>query len=100
MGWDFHFGKVEQGASGNIAGSGAFDFPSVKNNWQVAHATFEYTLSERFQVKAGYRLERYNGDDFRVDGLGLNTTGSDVYLGDLTDDYRANIVAVSFVYAF
>ena len=100
MGWDFHFGKVEQGAAGDLIGAGAFDFPSVKNNWQIAHATLEYALSEQLMIKTGYRLERYNGDDFRIDGLGLNTTGSDVYLGDLTEDYRASIIAASFVYTF
>jgi MtrB/PioB family decaheme-associated outer membrane protein len=99
LSWQYHWGK----ASTLTNGTAASDYPSIKDNLQIFSAMFEYRLRENTRLKWGYRFERFNGNDFQYDLLGLippSGSTNDITLSDNVDDYRASIFLGSVVYEF
>ena len=99
LSWEYHWGKAETLTNG----TGASDYPSIKNDLQIFSAMFDYRLQEKVRLKWGYRFERFNGTDFKYDNLGLippDGTTSDVMMSDNVDDYNAHMFLGSIVYEF
>ena len=98
LSYDYNWGRASTHSKGN-GGSPAVDFPSIKDNLQAFTINLTYDVSEILDVKWGYRFERFSGDEFQVDGIPL-VAGSDVYLSDGVQDYKAHVFSGSVVVTF
>jgi MtrB/PioB family decaheme-associated outer membrane protein len=99
LGWSFQTARARTRASGD--NGSAVDWPTIDDTFQVFTAFLDYAVDEDLTLRTGYRFERFDADDFHVDGLGLNGTGgNDVYLGDLTENYDGHHFITSVVFSF
>jgi MtrB/PioB family decaheme-associated outer membrane protein len=96
-------------------GGNAENYPHLEDVLQTFYATLSYHVNESLTVKAGYRFQKFDVHDFRVDDLdpyeptstvnGSGTgfvppTSRDVFLGERIGDYTANIFVLSMIYRF
>jgi MtrB/PioB family decaheme-associated outer membrane protein len=103
------------GAPGTTAvpdGGNAPDWPDIKDTLQTFIAALRYHLQKNLTLKAEYRFEHFNLSNFKTDGLnpfmassnvngsGVVSPSTDVFLGDRVDDYVAHIIALSLIYRF
>jgi hypothetical protein len=69
-------------------------------------------VNESLTLRGGYRFERFDLTDFRIDdldpfeefsnvsGSGVVSPSRDVFLGQRIDDYEAHIFVLSMIYRF
>lgn len=79
--------------------AGAVNFPRLKDVLQSADAVLVYQLRENLAIKTGYRWERFDLKNFRIDDL---QPGGDqvIFLGEQIDDYTAHIIELSAIWTF
>jgi len=68
-------GTARTAAEGD-PGAGAEDYPSISDRVHAATARITYHLREDLDLEFGYRWERWDYDDFQLDGLGLTNLSS------------------------
>ena len=97
LGWEYHWGKGKTETSPSSA-----DYPSLKNNLQVFSAMFDQRLRDNVRVEYGYRFERFNGTNFKFDGVSvIPPDGSNnVMLRNRIDDYKAHVFLSQLILEF
>lgn len=88
-------------------GGNAVNLPRVHDRLLAAYATVNWHFTERVTLRAGYRWEDYEIDNFDDDFVpatlvtpGPPSSQDSLLLGDVVDDYTANIFAISAVVEF
>lgn len=93
-------------------GGNAVDYPDLKDTIHSPIAVLRYHLQKNFTIKMQYRYENFRVVNFKTDNLdpfmassnvngsGIVSPSTDVFLGDRVDDYSAHIVTLSGVYRF
>ena len=76
------------------------EFPALRHRTRSLSASVDYHYSSRLTLQAELVSERYDADDFLVDGVGLATMPTFLTLGGKTLDYDLQYAALSFRYIF
>lgn len=84
----------------NPLGSAATPFPSLRSRLTGAEITADYHLNPRWTLNAGWRWEKYEADDWALDGVGPATIANVLTFGSQTQDYDVNLFMVGFRYNF
>ena len=112
LGYQLHRGVEEMGSGAirGFVGTGGvgvgadqgvgFDYPDVEEMLHVATATATLRVDEALKLVARYRFEAFEIRDYRTDDLGPYLGGSDVYLGNVVEDYDAHVLVLSAVLDF
>ena len=112
LGYQLHRGVEEMGSGAirGFVGTGGvgvgadqgvgFDYPDVEEMLHVATATATLRVDEALKLVARYRFEAFEIRDYRTDDLGPYRGGSDVYLGNVVEDYDAHVLVLSAVLDF
>lgn len=107
LGYQLHLGREEtrgRAAPGFVGtggvgvgsdGGAAFGVPAADETLHVLTGSASLRVSDRLKLRAQYRFEDFEVEDFRTDDLGPFRGGNDIYLGDSIDDYRAHILVMS-----
>jgi MtrB/PioB family decaheme-associated outer membrane protein len=85
------------GAPGGPDAGAPFTHPDVEETLQVVTGTATFRISERLKLRALYRYEDFDLDDYRTDDLGPFRGGSDIYLGNRIEDYQVHIGVLSAI---
>ncbi|MDH3527816.1 MAG: MtrB/PioB family outer membrane beta-barrel protein, partial [Gammaproteobacteria bacterium] len=59
-----------------------------------------YRLKDDMSLHAAYWHERYDSDDWALDGVAPDTVGNVLSLGETSPSYNVNAVALSLRYKF
>ncbi len=117
LGYQLHFGREHtrsRGPDGFVPaappttggdGGNAVSFDPIEETLQSFTAALRLRVSERLSLQLGYYFENYDlKDDFRrqdlgpflpgsnVNGSGVVTPSTDVFLADTLDDYRVHVM--------
>ncbi|HRX88288.1 MAG TPA: MtrB/PioB family decaheme-associated outer membrane protein [Steroidobacteraceae bacterium] len=74
------------------------EFPTITHRTRSLSARLDYPYNRRVTVRAELLVERYDADDFAIDGVGPATIPTFLTLGSTTLDYDLRYVALSFLY--
>jgi MtrB/PioB family decaheme-associated outer membrane protein len=97
---------------GGADGGAAVDFPDIEDALQMLDATLSFHQSEHLTLEARYSWQKLHLQDYRVDGLnpympdsnvngsGVVSPSTDVFLGEQVPDYNAHIIAFTAIYHF
>jgi MtrB/PioB family decaheme-associated outer membrane protein len=94
-----------RGVPGGDPNGDAVNFPTVHTLLDVVTATLSWKVQEHVTLRAQYRFEDYELNDFRVDSLApfiptSNTSSRDIWLGNSISSYTAHIMAFGVSYRF
>ncbi len=67
-------------------------FPTLKTKLRNARVYLNYKLSERWGLGLDYYNEKYDTDDWYIDGLGPTDINSILTMGDESPDYSVNVL--------
>jgi len=97
---------------GGADGGAAVDFPDIEDALQMLDATLSFHQSEHLTFEARYSWQKLHLQDYRIDGLnpympdsnvngsGVISPSTDVFLGEQIPDYNAHIIAFTAIYNF
>ncbi len=91
----YGFDYIWSDSKGDIlTDTGADDdpFPTLKTKLRNARVYLNYKLSERWGLGLDYYNEKYDTDDWYIDGLGPTDINSVLTMGDLSPDYSVNVL--------
>ncbi len=90
------------GVPGGDAAGDAVDYPTVDDLLQAVSATLSWKFREDITLRAGYRYEDYNIDNFRDELIpaSLVDARNDLYLGDVIGSYQAHVFIMSAALRF
>jgi MtrB/PioB family decaheme-associated outer membrane protein len=74
--------------------------PDVTTRITTLGLTGDYKLKDNMKLRLRYMYERFNSQDFGLDGVDVNTLGNVILLGQRSPDYVAHVFGISFVYEF
>ena len=97
---DLDYTRAEGDSKTTIVGVSAGAFPTAKSRLDSLRADFSYGLSERLDVVFSWINERYDSDDWALDGIGPATLPAVLALGADPYDYRVNYVTAAVRYYF
>jgi MtrB/PioB family decaheme-associated outer membrane protein len=83
-----------------IKGVAAGDFPSVTSDLNSFKADFTYDLTDRLGLVLTWWYERFNSDDWALDGIGPATLPNVLSLGADPYNYSVSYVTASVRYSF
>jgi outer membrane receptor protein involved in Fe transport len=97
LGYLVEYGQEKTRAEGGAA----VNLPRIHDTLQAAYATVSWHFTDRVTLRAGYRWEDYDIKNIRDDNVpsGL-VAGGNLFLGDVINDYTANIFGISAVVEF
>ncbi len=107
LGYELHLGQEKMrddaipgvatapGAPGNPDAGLAFTHPDIEESLQVLTGSATLRVSDRLELRALYRYEDFDLDDYRSDDLGPFRGGSDVFLRNNVEDYEVHIGILS-----
>ncbi len=97
LGYLIEYGQEKTRAEGGTA----VNLPRIHDTLQAAHATVSWHFTDRVTLRAGYRWEKYDITNIRDDNVPTALfVGGNLYLGDVINDYTANIFGISAVVEF
>jgi MtrB/PioB family decaheme-associated outer membrane protein len=109
LGYELHVGEEEMrdGEAPGFVGTGgvgvgddggaAFSHPDVEEVLHVFTGAATLHVNERLQLRALYRYEEFGLDDYRSEDLGPYRGRTDVYLGNVVEDYGVHIGVLSAI---
>jgi hypothetical protein len=97
---DLNYTYAEGTSDTRIDGSGGGSFPTVTSELNSFRADFSYGLTERIDVAFTWRHERFDSDDWALQGIDPATLPTILSLGADPYDYSVNYVAASLRYYF
>lgn len=77
----------------------ADNFPSLNTTRDRAELSVTYQLSQEMKLKGGWLYERFDSDDWSLDGVDPATINSVLTWGAAAPDYTVNVVSLSFSYS-
>lgn len=95
-----------------VDGGNTPDYPEIEDFLHVLSASLSYRLLERVTLTGEYRWELFDLQNFKteslnpfmpdsnVNGSGVVSPSTDVFLGDRVEDYSAHVFALSISYRF
>ena len=84
---------------GEISVSGS-QFPDLDTELDTIKLYATYRLKDDMSLHAAYWHERYDSDDWALDGVAPDTVGNVLSLGETSPSYNVNAVALSLRYKF
>lgn len=93
-------------------GGNAPSYPDIEDTYQSLQAVARYRLDERWTLKGGWRWEKFATTNFKlddldpfearsnVDGSGMVSPSTDIFLGHRVGDYDAHLFMMSVEFAF
>lgn len=91
---------VRSEATGRISLDEEPDFPDLKTWLTSITAKAGYRLSETLSTELAYFYERYESDDWQVDGVEPDSLPTVLTLGDYSTEYDNHVTAVYVRYRF
>jgi len=95
-------GEVGVPAFGFTGGGNGMNFPGLGDTLQIVRARLDFHAREDVTVRLGYRYEKFDLKNFRIDDLDpvepVSTT--DLFLADRIDDFQAHVFEVSAIWEF
>lgn len=82
------------------AGTPFLPLPDVNTEIGTISLTSNYQLQPGRELSFGYVYERYQSDDWSLDGAGINTLSNILLLGNQSPEYAAHIFQVSLIFSF
>lgn len=97
---DFEFGVdyVYSKATGKIDLRGETGFPDLENRIHSANAHVRYNFSEKLSTSLGLFYERFESEEWMVDGIEPDTIPQVLTLGTESPDYRNRAIALVLHY--
>ena len=97
VGYLINYGQEKTRAEGGTA----VNLPKIHDRLQAAYTTVSWHFTDQVTLRAGYRWESYDIAQFRDDRVptGL-VAGGNLFLGDVVEDYKANIFGISAIVEF
>jgi len=74
--------------------------PDLKTRLHSLSLYGKYKLKTDMYLKLRYRYEKYNTDDWALDGVDPNTLANVLTLGEQSPDYNVHVITLSFGYKF
>lgn len=95
IGFDYTYAK----SSGkiNVANS---DFPELTTERHTFKIYGDYNLSKRSYLNVGYLFEKYDEENWAIDGLTVNSINNVLTLGEQSPSYDIGYFTVSYRYIF
>lgn len=92
----------ELGIAGMTGGGDAVNYPGLRDVLQIVRAHLDYHAREDLTLRLGYRFEKFDLTDFRIDDLDPvePVSPTDLFLGHRIDDYTAHVFEVSAIWEF
>ncbi len=85
--------RVDTGATGGV-------FPDLKTDLDTVKLYADYRMRENLTLHGAYWYEKYNSEDWAVDGVNPATIPNVISLGEDSPDYDAHVVMLSVRYKF
>jgi MtrB/PioB family decaheme-associated outer membrane protein len=90
-------GTPTGGTAGQNDGATAKPWPQFTHEWVPASLFVRYSVTTQVAVTVQYSIDRFEGEDFRTDGL-QPATGTDIYLGNDYRNYNAQWLTITLSY--
>ena len=75
-------------------------FPNLSTRRDSVKLYANYRVKDNVTLRAGYWYERYESDDWALDGVRSDTIPNVLTFGQLSPHYRAHVIAMSVRYKF
>ena len=97
------FDWVNSNASGKVrtdSGRGEDPFPALKSDLHNARVHVSYAVNDQLALKIYAEHEKYDSEDWYVDGLGPDGVAAVLTLGALSPDYSVTVLRILASYEF
>ena len=99
VGADYTFTQSKGAISVNTAANEPA-FPDISTSRNSLKLYVNYRLKDNVSLRAGYWYERYDSDDWALDGVTPDTIPNVLTFGQLAPQYRVHVIAMSVRYKF
>jgi len=99
VGADYTFTRSKGAISVNTAANEPA-FPDISTSRNSLKLYANYRLKDNVSLRAGYWYERYDSDDWALDGVTPDTIPNVLTFGQLAPQYRVHVIAMSVRYKF
>ena len=99
VGADYTFTRSKGAISVNTAANEPA-FPDISTSRNSLKLYANYRLKDNVSLRAGYWYERYDSDDWALDGVTPDTIPNVLTFGQLAPQYRVHVIAMSVRYSF
>ncbi|MDX2505912.1 MAG: MtrB/PioB family decaheme-associated outer membrane protein [Gammaproteobacteria bacterium] len=83
-------------AEGEVTVSTGNGFPTLKSTRKTLSLFADYSLDDRSTIRAVFRYENYEEEDWAIDGVVPNTLNNVLTLGEVSPSYDIGVFAVSY----
>jgi MtrB/PioB family decaheme-associated outer membrane protein len=90
------FGKIDVVTATGVGGP----YPDLRSTFGLVSLYGDWKLSDRMAVRMRYMYERYEEEDWGINGVGVTGVGDLILLQQSSPDYAAHIVAATLRYRF
>jgi MtrB/PioB family decaheme-associated outer membrane protein len=88
------------GQIGNDTGGVQSDFPNLETRFHQVKLGLDYPYSKALSLKVGYLFQKYNADDWALDGVSPDTVPNLLSLGANPQNYSNQVVFIGVKYLF
>lgn len=99
IGADYTYTRSKGEISVNTAGNEP-PFPNLSTRRDSVKLYANYHLKDNVTLRAGYWYERYDSDDWALDGVAPDTISNVLTFGQIPPHYRVHVIAMSVRYKF
>ena len=105
LGMDYVFskstGEIDLDADPTVSSAASLgQYPDLETTLNSIKIFARYNYSEALALKLSYWYQKYDGDNWALDGIGPTSVPDVLLLGEDSQDYSVNVVTASLAYRF